>query len=240
MDTRKKFEESIVSTTTVDNINGYVRDYRHNVLEYVNTDDYENDLMSGSGSELKSKFNAIYSSSACVVNNFTPIKQNFTKIEFLGYTNFTHCSFERKMDTGLKGTPPNLDFCLESNEAIIGVESKYLEVLRTKEAKFTDSYFNNEMINAEFHILIEKYKGISGYLDTAQLIKHALGLSRYSEKNSKKAILLYIYWQPLNHVKFQEYDLHQNELNCFIKDIGSLSSVTFKTKTYEELERIYK
>lgn len=204
----------------IEESHGYVRDYRHNVLSYINTTDYEEDLMEGAGSELKSKFSALYSSSALVVNTFTTFKQNLSKIEFIGMNNFKNARFERPFKTGQQGTSPTLDFSLENDNVVIGIESKYLETLDKKEAKFRDSYFSNKLINTEMLNLINKYNGSIAYLDYAQLLKHSIGLIKYSMENNKKAFLVYIYWTPKNYERYKEYKLHEQELSEFKKDMG--------------------
>lgn len=239
MDTRAKFENYIVRNTKIENVNGYVRDYRNNVLDIIDSSEYENDLMEGAGSELRSKFSALYSSSALVVNCFSSIKRNFSEIEFLGYKNFTNARFEREFYTGLGGTPPTLDFCLENNNIVIGVESKYLELLRMKEAKFTDSYFKSNEILPEYLDLITLYHGKKGFLDSAQLIKHCLGLSRYARINRKKAILVYVYWKPENYSDYQEYYKHEQEIMLFKQRIKSIESIQFVDMTYKEIWNHY-
>jgi hypothetical protein len=239
MDTRERFERQIVSSSSIENYNGYVRDYRDNVLLSIKTDEYEADLMAGAGSELKSKFSAIYSSSALVVNTFAPFKRFKQNIILLGYNNFISARFEREFKTGLSGTPPTLDFCLENENVVIAIESKYLETLRKKEAKFVDSYFDNKVVGEEYNNLILKYNNKKGYLDFAQLIKHSMGLGRYAKKFNKKVILLYLYWIPKNWSKFEEYKEHNTEIEQFRNEICKIKDIEFFDMNYIEFWRKY-
>ena len=138
MTTRKQFEKEIIKKSDVHNTNGYVRNNEDNLIDGVSLDLFHNDLMQGSGNELISKFNALYSSSALAVNNFAIVKKALKGFSFLGYTGFTNSTFERQFKTGLTGTPPNLDFVIENDEVVIAFESTYLVLLDTKEVNFKE------------------------------------------------------------------------------------------------------
>jgi hypothetical protein len=75
-----------------------------------------------------------------------------------------------------------------------------------------------------------------GNLDTAQLMKHYLGLISHLKKNKidKKPILLYLYWKPVNALQIEEYQKHDQELKEF-KDMLNGSSVEFISMSYPEL-----
>jgi hypothetical protein len=60
---------------------------------------------------------------------------------------------EKKLPTGLKGTSPNLDFYLENKNAIIGIESKFLELLKPKQPKFSISYSNRFLTTLDSGLL---------------------------------------------------------------------------------------
>ena len=83
MTTRHLFEQEITKQSNIKNINGYVLNNSENLIDDVDIETFQKDLTQGSGNELKSKFNALYSSSALVVNN-SFIKRIFPNIVFLG------------------------------------------------------------------------------------------------------------------------------------------------------------
>lgn len=238
MTTRKNFEKTISKRCEKPNINGYFLNNSENLLEGIDLNLFQKDLMQGSGNELKSKFNAVYSSSALGVNNFAIVKLHLHKFEFLGVSNFKKAEFERQFRTGLKGTPPNLDFTIENNDTIIAFESKYLELLDKKEAKFTESYKKGKLdyLDNLWFSLIDKYQNTSSHLDVAQLIKHSIGLINHKKQfpKIKKAILVYIYWTPDNFADFAEYNIHEKELIEFKKDIGKSNDLDFLSLTYNQ------
>jgi hypothetical protein len=243
MTTRKRFEKVITDKCNKPNIKGYFLNNSENLIDGIDLDLFQSDLMQGSGNELKSKFNAIYSSSALAVNNFAIVKKLLKDFKFLNYSDFNNAQFERQFKTGLGGTPPNLDFTIENNETIIAFESKFLEPLDKKYAKFTESYKKENLnyLDDFWFSLINKYHNVSTYLDVAQLIKHSIGLINHKRlfPHIKKLILVYIYWTPDNFVEFAEYKQHQKELTVFEKDIENSNDLEFISLTYYQFWNLY-
>jgi hypothetical protein len=241
--TRERFEKTITKWCKTPNINGYFLNNSENLIEGIDLNLFQHDLMQGSGNELKSKFNAVYSSSALGVNNFAIVKRHLHKFEFLGKSNFIKAEFERQFRTGLGGTPPNLDFTIENSVTIIAFESKYLEPLDKKKAKFTESYKKEKLnyLDSFWFYLIDKYQNTSSYLDVAQLIKHSIGLINHKKSFPKieKIILVYIYWTPDNFADFAEYNQHEKELIEFKNEIGKSKDLDFVSLTYNQFWDTY-
>lgn len=243
MSTRKKFEEIITKRCGKPHINGYFLNNSDNLIKGIDLDLFQHDLMQGGGNELKSKFNAVYSSSALAVNNFAIVKFHLDKFEFLGKSHFKEGRFERQFKTGLSGTPPNLDFTIENKNTIIAFESKYLEPLKKTKAEFAKSYKKEKLnyLDDLWFELIDKYQVKSSYLDVAQLIKHSIGLINHKRlfPEIKKIILVYIYWTPDNFKDFEEYNQHEKELNEFKKEIGKSKDLEFESLTYNQFWDMY-
>lgn len=242
MKTRKKIENFIISSSIIKNKKGYVENNCDNLINGISKYLYYDDLISASGNELLCKFNALFSSSALVVNNFAIIKEKIKEFEFLHYKNFNSALFERQFTTGLRGTPPNLDFTIENDNTIIAFESKFLETLIQTKAEFSKSYNVNKLnyLDKFWFDLINQYSNKFFYIDVAQLIKHSIGLINYNNKNkSKKIILVYIYWTPINEISFNEYKQHKNELDDFTNSIKKQNDIEFTSMTYQELWNSY-
>ena len=115
-------------------IDNYLDCNEDNLLyQYANWDLISSEISEGGGGELrgnKSKFKAIFSSSALCVNNFAPINQFISDYTFLGDTNFTYSRFEKGLPTGI--STPYLDFYIENKNTIYAFESKFTEVLDAK------------------------------------------------------------------------------------------------------------
>jgi len=217
------------------------------INNFDNWTEIKSELESGQGSELIEKngtvkFKAVHSSSALCVNNFAPFKQYLDRFNFLGYSNFTEATFEKKVPTGISF--PNLDFYLENEKTIIGFESKYTEFLKGKlPNKNLKKYINRKksikITNDSFFSLIEEYdiKTNHYHLDIAQLLKHAIGLLSKKSKTEKKVILVYIYWLPENWKDFEVFKKHQAEIEEFKSKI--VKYIEFIPISYLEFWKMY-
>ncbi len=221
--------------------NGYVADFKDNLISTVSASDFTDDLKNGSGNELENKFKALHSSSAMCVNFFGLFKQNLDKFSFFGESNFIAGQFEKKLNTGLGGTPPNLDFYLENNNYIIGIESKFLEPLKLTQPKFAASYSDSFLSSIETGLpgIVNHYRtnNAKSHLDAAQLIKHTIGL--LNNRGDKKAKLIYVYWQPENYAQIKEYVSHQADLAVFSNLMKGIISIEFHHTTYSDLCKNY-
>lgn len=241
--------------------NGYVQSNEENLIDaFPNWSEIKSELSNGSGSELNSKFNAVYSSSALCVNNFALFKLYKDNISILGFSNFIEATFEKKLPTSLGGIPPNLDFYLETHHEIIGVESKFLETLKSKSPNEDNNlapYLKNNSklsyLPEGFIKLIEHYnandKENQGdkkhQLDISQLLKHSIGIIYRSKTKYKsflnslftKPALIYIYWQPQNWFDIDIYCKHENEIIQFSDAIKEF--IAFIPISYLEFWKIY-
>jgi hypothetical protein len=216
---------------------GYVPKIEDNLIPGITQAHFQDDLKRGSGNELESKFRAVHSSSALVVNTFSHWKNNTSALELCDRSGFNEITFEKQCKTGLGGTPPNIDVLARSDNKCIGVESKFLEYLDLKKPSFSDSYRRERLsVEGQWWELIEKCRGgIAQYLDVAQLIKHYLGLRNcYIDKDCSNVILLYLFWEPVNWKSFQLFKAHRQEILEFADHVKG-TSVTFVSKSYLEL-----
>jgi hypothetical protein len=230
----KRFKE--YSTHQVDS-EGYVYLPEHNLTPGITIDQFRDDLRQGSGEELRKKFLAIHSSSALAVNTFARWKKNPHTLSLCGVHGFNNIQFEQKCPTGLGGTPPNLDLLAESDEVVIGIESKFLEYFTPKKPTFSESYQRNCFPHAEdkWWSLLEEMRKIEPLnLDTAQLIKHYLGLINQPDYRNLKIILLYLFWEPGNWNEFDVFKRHREEINMFNERVKD-TSVKFVAQSYPEL-----
>lgn len=239
--TRENIIKQLVESSATINTDGYLADFKDNLISTITVDDFFDDLNSGDGNELISKFKAIYSSSALGVNFFGFFKRHLDKVKFLGESNFSVAQFEKKLPTGLKGKPPNLDFYLENDNCIVGIESKFLEILSPKQPRFSASYSDSflDTLDSGLSKIANHLRAnnVATHLDTAQLIKHSIGL--LNNKGDKKAKLIYVYWEPLNACKFYDYVLHKKELADFADRIKIVTGISFYHFTYLDIYNLY-
>ena len=228
---------------------GYLTSIQDNLIELFPNcwGKIKEELNAGAGSELKGNFLAVHSSSALCVNNFVPFKAYHKKRSCrlpLGSTTYfgfdEEPEFETKLRTGLKlpngedRTPPHLDFYLENDKTIIGIESKFTEYFGIKKPNYLskDRKTKEERNNLEpyrdqktldylpegFHDKIIEYyyhyNGASQHLHIAQLIKHSIGLLKKCRENGKEAVLVYLYWEPTNPTD-NLFTNHRDEIVVF-------------------------
>lgn len=240
--TRDAIRRQIIDKGTSLNIDGYVAEIKDNLIATVCMEDFIGELANGNGNELNSKFKALYSSSALCVNFFGFFKRHLDKFVLLGESNFNVGKFEEKLSTGLKGTAPNVDLYLENDASIIIIESKFLELLTPKQPKFSSSYsdrFLND-VHPGLSQIVNHYRtnNRKTYLDTAQLIKHSIGLLKNNDEK-KRAKLIYVYWEPVNAEEFYEYSQHRKELVDFAERMKAISDLSFHYFTYLDLYKLF-
>ena len=196
---------------------GYIEscERNRNLLEPEWMELIEGDYRGGGGKELEQKFCAVHSSAALAANHFARFKQEPSQLVILGQSGFNCVVLEKKLPTGLRGIPPNLDVFFENRDCCIAVESKLLETLSPKKPHFSTSHSKDRLPHCEpqWLALIESASNApEGYLDTAQLVKHYLGLVYHLKENkiNKRPILLYLYWKPVNASEIEEYGLLVN------------------------------
>ena len=147
------------------------------------------------------------------------------------------------------GRHPHLDVLIETDEALIGIESKRYEPFRAKSsAEISDAYLRP--VWGEKMVGYERMRGALcdgtaryRHLDAAQLVKHALGLRtaihRQDRACPKQPVLFYLFaepatWsdgQPLRH---EHRTAHRNEIQHFADAVAG-DEVTFLFCSYARL-----
>ena len=233
---REAFERHWPATAI--NGKGYTNSYRDNLLSFVALEDFEDDLRAGVGKELENKFCAAHSSAALAVNCFAPFKPRIADLAMQEGDIFEDLRFEYKCPTGLLGIPPHLDVMLFGPGVVVGIESKLTEYLTRHSAEFSPSYNmyirDKRRDQGYFREMLRLMSEPDSYmyLDAAQLIKHAFGLSWMFRRES--VTLLYIYWEPLNPESDPVFAQHRREVSEFAKRVEG-STPTFRAMSYDEL-----
>lgn len=228
---------------------GYTRSPEENLVPGVTRDDFWDDLTEGNGNELldsprrPAKFCAAYSSSALAVNTFGPFRHSPGNLVLAGHGDFSRAQFERTCPTPLQGTPPNLDFFAAGSKFLVVVESKFLEPLVRRNAKFAESYHSVIQNLAEpawqgmyQSLLVDPTKFI--HLDAAQLVKHYLGIRNTFRDCQVAKVLVYLFWEPTNAEDIPEYRKHRQEVELFSREVKD-SELLIVGLSYSELWRYW-
>jgi hypothetical protein len=216
---------------------GYVLEVKDNLVEGVDADLIKQDYDNGSGQEWDYKIKAVHSSAALAANTFGFFKDKHDALELLGVRGFSCPRLEAKCPSGLRGTPPNLDALVESNQDVIGVESKFLETLTEKKADFSPAYSRQNLPQCEpmwWEALEQAGKLGECRFDRAQIIKHYLGLRHTYRADERCLHLLYLYWEPANANSLPAFQEHRDQLSAFARQVSG-SVVHFHGMSYREL-----
>ena len=193
------------------------------------------------------KMQSVLSSSALAVNFFAYLQAtknktaNFWNTLFFNGEEFLtgkveEASFEKKLRiTGVRGTPPNLDFFISDGGNRIGIESKFTEPLdrKSKDKKsIQKAYFETPFLDENknkkvFELAQSINNGSYQYLDAAQLLKHWLGLMSQPKAAPKKARLIYIYHSCAS-------GKHKEELDRFTSEAPK-AGINFVHYSYNEM-----
>jgi hypothetical protein len=228
------------------NSTGYLSTVEENLIgKFDNWSEITTELENGNGNELHGKFRAVHSSTALCVNNFAPFKHRKDSFSFLGHSDFSEATFEKKLSTGI--STPNLDFYLQNELTTIGIESKFIETIDKKLPNINlDKYLDRKELSylpQGFSDVLRHYIGCQEkmHLDVAQLIKHSIGLINRSQcKNdepNRTPVLVYLYWLPTNWSNVQLFLDHEAEIKDFQEQIRSF--VQFVPMSYLELWEQY-
>jgi hypothetical protein len=224
---------------------GFTHDPRDNLIYTVSEDDFWSDLEAGAGGHLietasaPPKFCAAASSAALAVNTFGPFRHRPECLSLLGETDFQAFEFEKQLPTGLQGTPPHLDAFAVAGDRVVCIESKFLEPLTEKDARFPAAYADAVEQLAEapwaamFRSLLEAPRRFH-HLDAAQLVRHYLGMRNSLSAAFPQVTLLYLYWEPSDAARVPEFIAHRDEVAAFSEAVCG-SSVDFTALTYPSL-----
>jgi len=143
------------------------------------------------------------------------------------------------------GLHPWLDVVVETDEALIGIESKRYEPFRDKKiVSFSPAYqrrvWGTKMGPFEtMRASLEAGERAFDFLDAAQLVRHAFGLRTQATKREKSAHLLYLYAEPKDYpigalIPEDHITRHRAEVAQFAADVGG-AEVGFSSLTYADL-----
>lgn len=153
-------------------------------------------------------------------------------------------SLERKMRFPWRGgRAPNLDAAIETNAALIGIESKRYEPFRdTKCAAFRDTYWRPVWGDAmgPFEAMRDRLRDeprLFKWLDAAQLVKHAFGLFAQGRRAGKRPWLHYLFAEPETlkgwPIARADKQAHRAEIAAFAVQVAG-AEVGFAAASYRE------
>jgi len=208
----------------------------------------------GNGNEIndhpphQAKMKAVHSSSALCVNVFqywemkhqVPMITAACRFCRKGTTVSKRISFEEKYDIpGVTGAPPNIDVVIYNSGKpqfeVFAIESKFSEAYADRGKKDLEpAYLQVDALWEDIPNLHDFARSISPvntsnkHLDSAQLVRHILGLKSDCGKDGFK--LLYLWYDALGEAGAK----HRDEIDAFAR-IAQADGINFSSLTYQEL-----
>lgn len=156
------------------------------------------------------------SATALAINTFLPWHQAPHDLPLAGFVGFDAIQFEVRCPTGLRGTPPHLHLLALREQAAVAVAVRCSEYLSRRKASVAPSYDRLLATTPGLDLWQEQLdrlrKSPAGWrhVDLGALVKYALALGRTFP--DRAATLLYLFWEPLNAGRFDEFARHRVEL----------------------------
>jgi hypothetical protein len=199
------------------------------------------ELAAGAGEELD-RIHSLRSSTALVLNVFQPWRDSPGRLAGLFGVNGTSLSFEAKQpiwpfeESSARRKPPHLDVLITGPGPTVGIESKFLELYSSTKNEFASTYFPEEDSDPALWAGIPACRQLAeriaagtslfSWLPAAQLLKHALGLSR----NQPRGFRLVFVWY---RIEGPTADAIETEIGRFAR--ATSSDLDFTAFTYQDL-----
>ena len=188
----------------------------------------------------RSRLRSPDSAGALTINTFLRWQQAPRDLPLGGYAGFDAIQFEVRCPTGLRGTPPHLDLLALRDGAAVAVTARCTEYLSRRKSPVASSY---DRLLAETHgielwrsLLEQSRTGPARhrYVDLGALVKHALALGRTFP--DRPTTLLYLYWEPVDAERFDEFRRHRAELQDMVEAVRG-ARIALAAQSFEALWR---
>ncbi|MBN2565789.1 MAG: hypothetical protein JXB46_08765 [Candidatus Eisenbacteria bacterium] len=223
----------------------YTKTIEDNLIDGVRREDFSDDLMDSDAGALRSiggtpeEMCAVHSSLALAVNTFAPFRRSPSDLLIPGMGRFACSRFSKKLRTGIGEEAHPLAFYAIGPNDIAAVEVVFGESLRPKRASFSESMAGAVEELAEgpwlaMHDSLVKSPGRFRLLDAATLVRQYLGLKRSLRDEPARKTLLYLFWEPRNWRRVEEYSQHRFETVSFCIGVAG-GDIRFEAMSFDEL-----
>lgn len=141
------------------------------------------------------------------------------------------------------GRHPWLDAVVETATHLVGVESKRYEPYRDRKEVSLSSAYDRPVWGdgmRPFEQLRDRLRSGTlkfGYLDGAQLVKHAFGLVTDARRRGRKPVLFYLYAEPSHlggaALEPDKFEAHRREIERFAHEVAG-ADVAFFASSYRD------
>lgn len=183
----------------------------------------------------RTRLRSAHGAAALAVNSFLPWQQAHGELPLGAWVGFDAVQFEVRCPTGLRGTPPHLDLLALRGGTAVAVTVRCTEYLARRKSAVATSYDRLLVETPGLGPWVEQLEQLRArpaafrHVDIGALVKNALALGRTFPERS--AILLYLYWEPLDAELFEEFRRHRSELERLAVSLAG-ARVTFASQTF--------
>jgi hypothetical protein len=180
------------------------------------------------------------SAAALAVNSFLPWRGAIGALPLAGWVGFDAVQFDVRCPTGLRGTPPHLDLLALRVEVAVAVTVRCTEYLSRRKTGIAPSY--DRLVAAtpgldQWWQQLDRLRAEPRryrHVDLGALIKFAVALGRTFPE--RLTALLYLFWEPLDADRFEEFGRHRQEL-AELQEAVKDGRVTFTAMSFETMWR---
>ena len=178
------------------------------------------------------------SAAALAVNSFLPWRGAIDQLPLAGWIGFDAVQFDVRCPTGLRGTPPHLDLLALRVEVAVAVTVRCIEYLSRRKTSVAPSY--DRLLAAtpgldpwrqQLDRLRDEPRRYR-HVDLGALIKFAVALGRTFPE--RLTVLLYLFWEPLDADRFEEFGRHRQEL-ADLQEAVTSGRVSFSPQSFTAL-----
>ena len=174
---------------------------------------------------------------ALTLNTFINWVRQPQLMRLAGETGFRELRFDARCPTGIRGTPPLLELIAGNERTVVAVTARCADYLSLRPRKLASAYdrVTPSLSSAPWLGLLPLIRSEPSpfrYVDTAGLLKHAVGLSQTFPNRPVK--LAYLYWEPVNAAQYPAFAEHRAELSMLADRVAG-SSVTLVAQSFDEL-----
>jgi hypothetical protein len=181
-----------------------------------------------------------HSAAALAINSFLPWQEAADQLRLDRWIGFDAIQLVVRCPTGLRGTPPHLDLLALREGAAVAVTVRCTEYLSRRKSVIAPSY--DRLLAATPGLdpwlrQLEQLRAVPDdrqHIDLGALVKHALALGRTFP--DRPSTLLYLYWEPLDADRFDEFRQHRSELDELSQAVRD-ARVAFASCSFEALWR---
>ncbi len=188
----------------------------------------------------RTRLRSPHSAGALTINTFLPWQAAAGALPLGGHVGFDAIQFEVRCPTGLRGTPPHLDLLALRDDAAVAVTVRCSEYLSRRKSVVAPSYDRFLAQTPGVELWRDQLQWLRAgpvqrrYVDLGALVKHALALGRTFP--DRPAILLYLYWEPVDADRFEDFRRHRAELEDVAEAVRG-ARIGFSAQSFESLWR---